>query len=603
MPRDKEAMKTRCLQGLIFIWVLLTSVPIGSQMEPSEVLELDLKFSQDGVVAGGRLGVALIVKMSGHWHVYAPGGEDASTIAVQASLKSHGVDYSNLQWVLPEPEYMRVAGEKEPAPVYGGQFILQTEITVPEEVGDHFALTGSLYYQACDDQHCLFPSEEEVVRTLPVSDALGHIQKINAPIFGVAQVDTVKSLDGSNGEITALREDYGLLVTFLLIFLGGLALNLTPCVYPLIPITISFFGGADVSRRGKTFWKALAYVLGMAVTYSVLGVIAALGGGLFGVLLTHPAVLIGIAVVLVVLSLSMFGLYEFRLPSSLMNAAGQTKTGILGSLFMGLTMGIVAAPCVGPFVIGLLTYVATRQSVILGFFLFFTLAMGLGMPYLFLAMFSSRIISLPRSGAWMVGVRVIFGIILMAMAVYFLQPLLGIWGNALMAVFLFAAGIYLMIIDKNGNDTRAFLIIKRIIAGALMVMAFWLIVPLEPASEARIDWIRPTTEQELDSAIQMGKPAMIDFYADWCIPCKKMDMFTFSHNDIVEISGSYTMIKIDLTREKNRFEKKVRQRFQIKGVPTYLFLSSQGEEKTNLRSFGYEKPEAFLIRLKLGLES
>jgi len=601
MSKQTERLSIRGLYGWISAWILLLLVFTVSRSESSDVMNLHLEFSQDSVVTGGRLGVMLVVEMSGNWHVYAPSDEGAYTIPIEPGLEFEGSDDSNHKWVYPEPEYLRMAGADEPAAVYGGTFILQTEITVPKEVNEEFTLVGSLYFQACDDRHCLFPSEKKVEATLPVRGRSDGIRERNVANLDAAPARVEATSDEERGEISALMEDYGLLATLFLIFLGGLALNLTPCVYPLIPITISFFGGVDASRRGKTFWRALAYVLGIAVTYSILGVVAALGGGLFGALLTHPAVLIGIAVVLVGLSLSMFGVYEFRLPSGLMNAAGQTRSGIVGSLFMGLTMGIIAAPCVGPLVIGLLTYVGLRQSVVLGFLMFFTLSVGLGFPYLFLAMFSSRITSLPRSGAWMVGVRIIFGLILIAMALYILQPLLGAWGDILMAAFLLGAGVTL-IIDRKGNDARAFLIIKRVIAIALMAMAVWLIMPAGPKIENRIDWVHPTTDQELDRAIQMGKPAMIDFHADWCIPCKEMDRFTFSHEDVIEKSKPYTMIKVDLTREKGEFEKSVQRRFRIKGVPTYLFMSSKGKEKTDLRSTGFEKPEEFVKRLEAGLE-
>ena len=594
-----ESAKPTC--GRIFTWILLLLIFIVSRSESSDVLNLHLEFSQDHVVSRSRLGVAMVVEMSDPWHVYAPGDEGVYTIPIEPGLEFEGSDDSNLEWIYPEPEYLRMAGEDEPAAVYGGTFILQTEIIVPKEVDENFTLVGSLYFQACDDQQCLFPSEKKVEATLPRRGRSKQIHKANVSNLGEAQAELEENAKEKSGEISALMENYGLLVTFFLIFLGGLALNLTPCVYPLIPITISFFGGVDAGHRGKTFWKALAFVLGISLTYSILGVVAALGGGLFGALLTHPAVLIGIAVVLVGLSLSMFGVYEFRLPSSIMNAAGQTKSGIIGSLFMGLTMGIIAAPCVGPLVIGLLTYVAMRQSIVLGFFMFFVLSLGLGFPYLFLAMFSSCISSLPRSGAWMVGVRVIFGLILIAMALYFLQPLLGAWGVILTAAFLFGSGVYL-IIDKNGNDARAFLIIKRIIAIALMAIAVWLIIPTKSGIENRIDWVYPTTDQELKSAINRGKPAIIDFHADWCIPCKEMDRFTFTHEDVIEKSKSYTMIKVDLTRQKGEFEKSVQQQFRIKGVPTYLFISSKGKERADLRSTGFEKPEEFVKRLEAGIK-
>ncbi len=150
------------------------------------------------------------------------------------------------------------------------------------------------------------------------------------------------------------------MLSFILVFLGGLALNLTPCVYPLIPITLGFFGGQSESKTSRLFGLASVYVVGMAITYSVIGVVTALSGALFGSLLQNPIVLIGIAAVLVALSLSMFGLYEFQLPSSWMTKFGEARSGYFGALFMGLTMGVVAAPCIGPFVVGLLTFVGAK---------------------------------------------------------------------------------------------------------------------------------------------------------------------------------------------------------------------------------------------------
>ena len=217
--------------------------------------------------------------------------------------------------------------------------------------------------------------------------------------------------------------DRGIFVTLLLVFLGGLALNLTPCVYPMIPITISYFGGQSQGKKGSLVAHACLYVIGMAVTYSVLGVFAAMTGSLFGTALQYPPVLIGIALVMVLLALSMFDVYEFRMPAFLNRLAGGSQKGFAGTFLMGLTVGIVAAPCIGPFVLGLLTYVGNKGNAFLGFVLFFVLALGMGVPFIVLGVFSGSIKKLPRSGAWMVWVRKVFGFILLAMAVYFLEPL------------------------------------------------------------------------------------------------------------------------------------------------------------------------------------
>ena len=208
-----------------------------------------------------------------------------------------------------------------------------------------------------------------------------------------------------------------------LLFVGGLALNLTPCVYPVIPLTLSFFAGQAQGQNRRVFRLALVYVLGMATTYSALGVAAALSGRLFGSALQSPWVLGFVAVVLVALALSMFGLYDLRMPSALMQKAG-ARSGAAGAYAMGLLVGVVAAPCVGPFVLGLLAFVAARQQAGLGFLFFFVLSLGLGLPYLFLGAFSGSLARLPRAGMWMESVKKVFGWVLLAMAAYFLRPAL-----------------------------------------------------------------------------------------------------------------------------------------------------------------------------------
>ena len=253
------------------------------------------------------------------------------------------------------------------------------------------------------------------------------------------------------------RPFYGwaMIWTLLGIFAGGMALNLTPCVYPLIPITVSYFGGqaAKGGQGRKLVAHGLCYMLGLAVTNSVLGVVAALTGGLMGAMLQNPIVLAVVAAVLILFATSLFGLWELRLPRGLTQAAAKSYTGYFGSLFMGLTLGVVAAPCIGPFVLGLLTWVASMGSPWLGFLIFFTLSLGLGLPLFFLAMFSGQIEKLPRSGGWMIWVRKLMGWVLVGMAVHFIRPVLpGPWGTILLAAVALAAGLHLGWIDKKSGQ-------------------------------------------------------------------------------------------------------------------------------------------------------
>ncbi|MBI4598180.1 MAG: sulfite exporter TauE/SafE family protein, partial [Candidatus Omnitrophica bacterium] len=205
---------------------------------------------------------------------------------------------------------------------------------------------------------------------------------------------------------------------FLFAFLGGLALNLTPCVYPLIPITISFFAGQAQQRVARTALLAVCYVLGLAITYSTLGLVASLTGGMLGATLQQPWVPVFVAMVMVALGLSLCGLFEFRIPAALTSRLGVARTGAVGALIMGLTVGIIAAPCIGPFVLGMLLYVGQLGRPVVGFWLFFALALGLGLPYLFLGIFAGQLHRLPRSGAWLTWVKQALGCVLFGVALY-----------------------------------------------------------------------------------------------------------------------------------------------------------------------------------------
>jgi thiol:disulfide interchange protein DsbD len=578
--------------------LVLFSMNLWGQQAPGEIITAEFVSSQNAAMAGETLDVALIVDIHHPWHLYAPMGNDEFTIPVSPAIFTEGKPYSVGEWIYPKADMISVAGVEEPAAVYGGRIILRTTLKLAETISGPLQIEGEVYYQACDDTKCLIPDAVNFSYNLPVVDEASQRIATHTEYFPklIPQTEMAAADQVEDDEISGLVDDYGIFLTFFIIFFGGLALNLTPCVYPLIPITISFFGGQDTSK-GRTFWKALAYVLGIAVTYSILGVVAALGGGLFGALLTNPIVLIGIAAILVGLSLSMFGVYEFRLPTGLMTAASQSKAGIFGSFFMGLTLGIVAAPCVGPFVIGLLTYVAAQQSVILGFSMFFTLAMGLGLPYLFLAMYSSKLSSLPRSGTWMIGVRVIFGLVLIAMAIYFIMPLLGEWGNLVMSIFLLGSGVYLIMFDNSAEGNLGFNRIKQAIAIILIIIGTWMGIPEPEHVGEAIAWQHPTSQLELDALLDTDSPIMIDVYADWCIPCKEMDKFTFPDGEVVNLSKKFISIKIDMTKDSGEFEKYFQKEYSIKGVPSYIFMNN-GQELTSLRSTGYENAEDFLKRMQ-----
>lgn len=385
---------------------------------------------------------------------------------------------------------------------------------------------------------------------------------------------------------------WAMIWTLLGIFAGGMALNLTPCVYPLIPVTISYFGGR--SDRRQLIGHGLCYIGGLSITNSILGVVAALTGTLMGALLQNPLVLTFVAVILIGLAASLFGLWELRVPSGLMQAASKTYAGYFGTLFMGLTMGVVAAPCIGPFVLGLLTWVASMGSPWLGFIVFFTLSLGLGLPLFCLAVFSGNLSRLPRSGEWMLWVRKLMGWVLVGMAVYFIKPVLPeMAGFLLPALIALSAGIHLGWIDKTKATFRSFEWIRSGVAIAAVVIAT-LIVGNWLKQGPAVDW-QPYSEQLLAEAKHARRPVMIDFSADWCSPCREMDTVTFRHPDVVaQAQRHFTLVKVDVTRGGDPMHERLLQDYNVKGVPTIVFLNAQGEERLDLRLVDFMPPDQFL---------
>ena len=559
----------------------------GAVPDPKTLLKVDATLAPTGA---GKGTLSIRARLESGWHVNSHKPSEDYLIATEVKLDpADGVRFGEAKY--PEGKLQKFAFSDTPLSVYAGEFVI--EVPVEWSGSAPPAVSGSIAYQTCNDAQCLAPTSLPFHSVAAPAAASGSSA---APSLsgGAVPLAEARRLEGSTAAAGA-SEDFGDLLkrrglpgVLLLLFGWGLALNLTPCVYPVIPLTVSFFGGQAHGQSRRAFLLAAVYVLGMATMYSALGVAAALSGRLFGAALQSPWVLAGIAAVLVALALSMFGLYDIRMPTALMQKAG-ARQGFAGAYGMGLLVGVVAAPCVGPVVLGLLAFVAATQDAALGFLFFFVLSLGLGLPFLFLAAFSGRIAALPRAGAWMEGVKKVFGWILLAMAAYFVRNALpGLAGAWLLPAVLVIGALALLLVHTT---------LKIAVRGAVAVLFLAAALFFAPSSRAEA---RGPEWAAYDPAKigALGRPAVVDFSASWCLPCIELDKKTFSDPRVRDALNRRGLFKADMTKAAAPETMALAEKYAILGVPTVIFLDASGQERKDLRLVGFEEPDAFLKRLE-----
>jgi thiol:disulfide interchange protein DsbD len=574
----------------VFLAASLLAVPLAHAVKADELVKINSAEIDPPLKPGGSSTLNIAATVIPDWHINSDKPFSEDYIPTKLEIKGPvSVTPGAIKYPAAETITLDVAAGGDKLSVFGGDL----KFEVPLKASADFApkpgdeLTVTIDYQGCNNNECLRPAAVSTTVALAAPGAAaGALEGIAA---GGAKSG---GIDDSGGTLERIFLNHGWFLGFLAVFLGGLALNLTPCVYPLIGVTIAYFGNQGGGPR-RVMYLAMVFVLGIALMFSSVGVAVAMSGGLFGAAMQNPFVLVTISIVLLTLAASSFGLFVLQPPQWMLQRAGAAHPGYAGALLMGLGMGVVAAPCIGPIVLGLLLMVEKSGSALFGFALFFTLAIGLGVPYIGLAMAAGHIRRLPRSGEWLAWVEHLFGFVLVGLALYFLDPVVP---NNLMARFLpyyaAAVGIYLGFISREGRSWRPFLVMRSALGIVAVAALAFMLYPRQAPEKLRFE---PFDAEALASATEARKPVLIDFSADWCIPCREMEHSTFVDPSVVSEAKRFVTMKANLTAQDKKTEE-LTSKYEIQGVPTTMLIDSAG--KVAQRKVGYIGPQEMLAELR-----
>ncbi len=586
---------------LLFAYGLFAPETTAQLRGSSEQVDVETYLSVDQVQAGESFKAAVILDIADNWHVNAHRPTLEYLIGTEVNMESKdGFIIADIRYPEPDSYEFAFAGGEDLL-VYSGRAPVYLEYRASSNLSPGiYELSGTARVQACDDQNCLAPSNLPVRLEVEVAEEGAEIRSINEDIF--EDYDTAVTASDipvqptSINEVEAMFQERGLVLAFLALFLIGLALNLTPCVYPMMSVTVSIFGAQNDPNIFRVFSKALVYVLGIATMYSVLGVLASFSGELFGSWLQHPWVLGAIGLLLFGLALSMFGLYEIQVPYWLASRIGTSQsTGFAGTYLSGLVVGVFAAPCIGPPIIALLAFIGAQGDPVFGFWSFFVLSMGLGLPYLILGTFSGLLPKMPKSGMWMVWVKKVFGVVLIALALFYLAiPFVSVsdayW---VIPLSLIIGGVYLGFLESSGRGTPVFSKIKMAFGVIAIVAGIFFVMNLQKEG---MQW-EEYSEARLTDAQANEQPVVLDFYADWCIPCLELERITFTDSRVITATDNMMRLKVDLTQFDSPESEELRREYNVAGVPTIVFLDENGNEVSDARVVGFVGPDEFMSRI------
>jgi thiol:disulfide interchange protein DsbD len=505
--------------------------------------------------------------------------------------------------------------------VYKGQLHFSVNIEQAKSASNF-----TLRYQGCADKGLCYPPKKHTIEldeVAPKSEKSANDDIVEA----ITKNDSSTSAQTSEQHLLAdmLKQD-DLWVTLVAFFAGGLLLSLTPCVFPMYPILTGIIVGQGKSlTTSKAFTLSFFYVQGMAITYTILGVVVALAGAQFQAAFQHPAVLIVLSVLFIFLALSMFGVFNLSLPSSWQNklndlSNSQKGGSVVGVILMGVISGLVASPCTTAPLTGALLYISQTGDILLGASALYALSLGMGLPLLILGSSGGKL--LPKAGAWMNIIKNIFGLLLLAVPIFLLERLIpAIATQLLWSALILASAMYFYVENQNASTSkkglfyalRSFVIFAMMFYGGLMayqsiypttllnVGSTQQTSPKEASGHSfKFEYVKSLAElnERVALANANGKTVMVDLYADWCIACKEFEKYTFSQANVQEALSNSIWIQIDLTNTGSKESKELMKHYNVFGLPSILFFDLSGKELQKQRVTGFMNDEQFTNHIK-----
>jgi len=511
-----------------------------------------------------------------------------------------------------------------PVEVYFG--LIEVPVHINRTAGPEQTISLQADYQGCRDGDICYPPQTSTVElSMPAASAPTPGKKQSKPPSDGQATGAQQSEQDVLAKML-LSNPSGALFAF---FIAGILLAFTPCVFPMVPILSGIIAGqGERMTTSRAFWLSLVYVLAMAVTYTVAGVLAGLFGQNLQALFQNPWILGFFIAIFIALAFSMFGFFELQLPSRLQTrlteASNQQKGGSLtGVAVMGFLSALIVGPCVAPPLAAALIVIGASGSALLGGAALFALSMGMGVPLILFGVSAGKLV--PKAGPWMDSIKAVFGIALLALAIWMLERIvqgpviLLLWG-----VLAIASGVYLGALESIPQGASGW---KRLWKSLGLVLLLLGTIEIIGAASGGDDWMKPLKSirsgspvnsvehvtfqrikslDDLDSAVervnQSGQAAMLDFYADWCVECIRMERNTFGEPEIQKLFAEIKPLQADVT-ENDNIDQALMQKYGVIGPPAILFFDRQGREMPAFRLVGYFEADEFAKHLQNVLEA